>query len=197
MDNKELHNFTFVSTFLTDIMSLPYEQRCKIIDAIVYWGVYRELPQEIEGDALSIALLKNAQRMIEGQDKYKEAATSAGKKGGRVSAITDEQILGAYVELFKKNGYKPTEQEVIDYCGGGVKRIGTRNAWKRRDQYLYECMKTNDTIHTNVWNESYKDTYNTYKDTYNIQKSDNESNESAVVVCMESKKETLSHPFDF
>ena len=165
MENKDLHNFTFVSTFLTDIISLPYEQRCQILDAICYWGVYRELPPEIENNALAIALLKNAQRMIEGQDKYKVEKAEAGKKGGRTAAITDEQILGAYVEIYKKEGRRATEQEIIDYCGGGVKRIGTRSAWKRRDDYLLECMKMNDTIHTNVSNETYKDTYNTNNDT--------------------------------
>ena len=184
MGNKELHSFTFVPTFLTDIMSLPYEQRCQIIDAICYWGVHRELPPEIEDNALAIALLKNAQRMIEGQDKYKVEKAEAGKKGGRTAAITDEQILGAYVELYKKEGRKPTEKEVIDFCGGGVQRIGTRSAWKRRDEYLYECMKMNDTFHTNVLNETYKDTYNTNnhtEDTYKDTKNDE-------AICMEHTK---------
>ena len=131
------------------------------------------MPPEVENNAFAIALLKNAQRMIEGQDKYKVEKAEVGKKGGRTAAITDEQILGAYVEIYKKEGRRATEQEIIDYCGGGVKRIGTRSAWKRRDDYLLECMKMNDTIHTNVSNETYKDTYNTNnntKDTYtNIQ----------------------------
>jgi hypothetical protein len=193
MENKELHNFTFVPTFLTDVISLPYEQRCQIIDAICYWGVYKELPPEIEGNALAIALLKNAQRMIEGQDKYRGDKVVIGKKGGRTAAISDEQILEAYVELYKKNGCKPTEKEVIEFCGGGVQRIGTRSVWKKRDQYLYECMEMNDTFHTNVLNETYKDTYNTnnhtedtYKETKNEEK-----------VCMEHTKTPVKALFDF
>lgn len=193
MEDKELHNFNFISTFLTDIISLPYEQRCQILDAICYWGVYRKLPHEIENNALAIALLKNAQRMIEGQDKYKEEKAEIGKKGGRTAAISDDEIIRAYVEIYKKEGRKATEKEVIDFCGGKVQRIGTRSVWKKRDEYLKDCMEMNDTFHTNVWNEAYKDTYNTNIHTENTYK-DIQNNEE---VCMELNSGSVKRPFDF
>lgn len=121
-----MNSFTFVSTFLTDLEKLPYETRCKVIDAICYWGVYKQLPSEVEGDPVILALLSNPQRMIEGQEKYKEEKSIAGKKGGRAAALSDEEIIGAYVELYKKNGRKATEKEVIDFCGANVSRIAMR-----------------------------------------------------------------------
>lgn len=190
-----MNSFTFVPTFLTDIVSLPYEQRCKIIDAICYWGVYRKLPEQVEGDAIIAALLMNPQRMIEGQDKYKEKSMETGKKGGRAAAITDEKIIEGYIKLYNDLGRKPTEKEVIEFCGGGVQRIGTRSVWKKRDEYLYESMK--DTIHTNVWNETYKDTYNTNihtNDTYTDIQNLNENNKE---VCMELDNSATKTPFDF
>ena len=130
------NNFTFISTFYKDLAGLPYELRCKAIEALCYWGVYRELPPEIEGtsdEAIIGALLANAKRMIEGQDAYKEKKAETGKKGGVVPKISDEDILKVYFD-FRKQGIKPTEQQVIDKCGGGVQRIARRDVWKNKEK---------------------------------------------------------------
>ncbi len=166
------NSFTFVPTFYSDLKELPYETRCKVIDALCYWGVYRELPQEVNGDAIIRALLANPQRMIEGQAVYKEKAAEIGKKGGVTPKISDEQILGVYFD-FRKQGIKPTEQQVIDKCGGGVQRIARRDVWKNKEKLWYEhCINENDTIDTNVSMDVYKDTNDLYNDIHNVNKID-------------------------
>ena len=171
MKDKELHNFSFISTFLTDLEDLPYEQRCQIIDAICYWGVYRELPSEIENNSLAVALLKNAQRMIKKQDEYKKEKQNDGKK--KVPAnlkITDEQIKEGYIELWKKTGEHPSEQQVIEYSGADVKRIGGRDAWKELKNDFNKCLEEYDKEHMNVMDvkESLTNvTHNALQDTYN------------------------------
>lgn len=170
MENNNLHNFTFVSTFLKDAEGLPYEQRCQIIDAICYWGVYRVLPHEIENNPLAVAFLKNAQRMIEKQDEYKEKKIEQAKSKKDVPnrKITDEQILEGFIKLKKELGRDPKEQEVIDYWGVDVKRIGARNIWKKLKNNYNECIAMYSESYTNVENveeDAIQDVYNTIQNT--------------------------------
>lgn len=148
MEDKELHNFSFISTFLTDIETLDYEQQTKIIYGICYWGVYRELPLESKDDPLVKAFLNNAKRMIEGQKIYKEEKSEQGKKGGVQAKFSDEDIINAYITLYQQNnGVYPTEQDVIKYCGGGVQRINKRKGWIDREIYLRKWINDNSEKH--------------------------------------------------
>ena len=147
------NNFTFVSTFYKDLAGLPYELRCKAVEALCYWGVYRELPPEIGGtsdEAIIGALLANAKRMIEGQDAYKEKKAEEGKKGGAHARLSDEEILNVYFD-FRKQGIMPSENKVIEKCGGGVSRIYNRPVWQNREQLWKDYCN-------NVTNDSYNNT---------------------------------------
>jgi hypothetical protein len=145
--------FLYLEQFLTALEDLEPEDRYRATYVLCYWGLYREFPPEATG--VDKMYVKTNAKLFEGQDSYVAAQKEKGTKGGRPSEVTDEQIWGAYKELYeKKNGGYPTEQEVIAYLGANVKRIATRNAWKTRNEHLYESMKQ----------VSNKDTYNTNTD---------------------------------
>lgn len=163
-ENKQLHSFTYNPQYLDALEDLTEEEQWRATYVLCYYGVNGEFPSC--ATSLDKMFVKTNLKMIAGSINWQEKQGEKAKKGGRIAAISDEQILEAYVELYKKTGHKPSEKEVIEFCGGGVTRIGTRDAWKKRDQYLEECMKCmelNDTFHTNVSNETYKHTENCMK----------------------------------
>lgn len=165
-ENKEMYNFTFVSVFYKDAEKLPYEMRCKVMDAICCWGSKRELPHEVENDPVILALISNAQRMIEGQDKFKEQQKENGGKHKNGAIITDEEIIGAYIRAKKKKGSEPTEKEVIEESGKDIKRIASRPIWRdERWKYWKEYVEKGCiTIHGIVYSYTQDNTtiqYNT------------------------------------
>lgn len=117
--------FLYLKQFMTALEDLEPEDRYRATYVLCYWGLYREFPQE--ATAIDKMYVKTNAKLFEGQDAFVQGQKEKGNKGGRPSAITDEQILEAYKALMdQKGGEEPTEKEVIDYCGGGVQRIATR-----------------------------------------------------------------------
>lgn len=143
--------FLYLEQFMTALEDLEQEDMYRATYVLCYYGLYREFPPE--ATAVDKMYVKANAKLFEGQDNYVAAQKEKGVKGGRPSAITDEQIWGAYRELYEKNGAYPTEKEVIAYLGADVKRIATRSAWKNRNEHLYESMKQvsykDNELHTN------------------------------------------------
>ena len=126
--------FLYLKQFMTALEDLDAEDRYRATYVLCYYGLYREFPHEATG--VDKMYVKANAKLFEGQDAFVQKQKENGVKGGRPSAITDEQIWGAYRELFRKKGAEPSEKEVIDFCGGGVTRIATRKAWKERKDHL-------------------------------------------------------------
>ena len=143
--------FLYLEQFMTALEDLEQEDMDRATYVLCYYGLYREFPPE--ATAVDKMYVKANAKLFEGQDNYVAAQKEKGVKGGRPSAITDEQIWGAYRELYEKNGAYPTEKEVIAHLGADVKRIATRSAWKNRNEHLYESMKQvsykDNELHTN------------------------------------------------
>lgn len=135
------NSFWYIKQFLDAIDNddLSYEEKCGATYALCYYAIRGEFPPESNG--MDKMYVRANLKLIEGQDAYKQEMKDTGSRGGRPSAITDEQIWGAYEELYKELGRYPTEQETIEKLGGGIKRIATRKAWQMRNEHLYESMK--------------------------------------------------------
>jgi len=175
------NSFTYNPQYLVALEDLDEEDQWRATYVLCYYGVHGEFPSC--ATAIDKMFVKTNLKMIAGSISWQGKQNDKAKKGGKVAAISDEQIIGAYIELYKKNGKRASEKEVIDYCGGGISRIATRAVWKNRDKYLYDCMNEKDTIHTNVCMDTYKHTNQTYKST--------EEN------CMVQSKEETYNAFDF
>lgn len=137
MENNE--KFLYLEQFMEALEDLEPEDRYRATYCLCYYGLYRDFPDE--ATAVDKMYIKANAKLFDGQDKFLYKQKETGKLGGRPSALTDEQIWGAYSTLFKNKGVRPTEKEVIDFLGAGVKRIATRSAWKNREEHLYDCMK--------------------------------------------------------
>ena len=131
--------FLYLKQFMTALEDLDPEDRYRATYVLCYWGLHREFPQE--ATAVDKMYVKANMKLFEGQDLYTQVQKEKGTKGGRPSAITDEQIWGAYRELYVELGRYPTEKETIAKIGANVGRIATRSAWKTRNEHLYESMK--------------------------------------------------------
>jgi hypothetical protein len=120
---------------MTALEDLNPDDRYRATYVLCYWGLYREFPPEATG--VDKMFVKTNMKLFEGQDNFVQRQREIGNKGGRPSAITDEQIWGAYRALYRELGRYPTEQETIDKIGANVKRIATRKAWQTRNEHLY------------------------------------------------------------
>lgn len=122
----ERNSFWYLKQFLDAIDSddLTYEEKCKATYSLCYYGIKGVFPPEATG--MDKMYVKSNEKLLEGQDIYREEKKEKGANGGKAAKITDEQIKAAYIELYKVLGRPPKEQEVIDRCGGGVERIASR-----------------------------------------------------------------------
>ena len=146
----ERNSFSFLKQFIdaVDTEDLTYEEKCRATYVLCYYAIRGAFPPEASGHEKLHA--RDNLKLLEGQDKFKQEKSQQGSKGGPKPRITDEQIKRAYVDLYiKKGGIPPSEQEVIEKCGGGVCRINQRKGWQEREEYLKEMNESfckNETI---------------------------------------------------
>ena len=164
----ERNSFWYLKQFLdaVDNEDLTYEEKCSATYALCYFGIRGIFPQEATG--MDKMYVRANEKLLEGQDNYKQEKSERGATGGSVSArITDAQIKGAYIELYKMLGRVPTEKEVIEKCGGGVSRIASRKIWgEDKSLWIKNCMEdvNVDVCIDNIQNP-YKDIHtHTYND---------------------------------
>lgn len=148
-------SFTYLKQFLTALEDLEPEDRYRATYVLCYYGLHREFPEE--ATAVDKMFVKTNIKLFEGQDVFAQAQKDKGIKGGRPSELTDEQIWGAYRELYQKKGAYPTEKEVIQYLGANVQRIAARKAWQTRNEHLYESMEQVSYKDTDIHTNTYKD----------------------------------------
>lgn len=130
MRNMERNSFWFLKQFLdaVDTDDFSYAEKSSAIYTLCYYAIKGVFPHEASG--MDKMLAKSNEKLLEGQDIYRQEKIEKGANGGKAARITDEQIKGAYIELYEILGRHPKEQEVIDRCGGGVGRIASRKIWK-------------------------------------------------------------------
>lgn len=163
----ERSSFWYLKQFLDAIDNddLTYEEKCKATYCLCYYGIKGVFPPEANG--MDKMYAKSNEKLFEGQDAYREERKEKGANGGKVAKITDEEIKGAYIELYHFLGRVPTEKEVIEKCGGGVERIAGRKVWKEdKDKWIEKVCIDDKDVYTNT-----QDVQNLYKDihvhTYN------------------------------
>lgn len=127
-------SFLYLRQFITALEDLEPEDRYRATYVLCYYSLNKEFPPE--ATAIDKMYVKTNMRLLEGQDIYLQKQSERGLKGGRPSTVTDEEIWAAYNTLYEQNGGYPSEQEVINYLGVGLKRIATRKAWKERNEHL-------------------------------------------------------------
>ena len=128
------NRFLYLEQFITALEDLEPEDRFRATYVLCYWGLYREFPPEATG--IDKMFVKTNMKLFEGQDNFMQKQKALGEKGGRPSAVSDEEIWAAYNELYEKKGAYPTEQDVIQFLGAGVSRIAGRKAWQERNEHL-------------------------------------------------------------
>lgn len=118
------HSFTYNPQYLVALEDLDEKDQWRATYVLCYYGVYGEFPSC--ATAIDKMFVKTNLKMIAGSINWQEKQAEKAKSAGRNAKISDDQIIGAYIEIYKKTGHKPSEKEVIDFCGGGVSRIATR-----------------------------------------------------------------------
>ena len=133
MNNK----FLYLEQFITALEDLDKEDMYRATYVLCYYGLYREFPEE--ATAFDKMYVKANAKLFDGQDAYSAKQAERGKKGGRPSELTDEQIEGAIISLYEETGKVPGERAVLDRLGGTA-AIRHRNAWKNREKICAECV---------------------------------------------------------
>lgn len=158
----ERNSFWYLKQFLDAIDNddLTYDEKCRATYSLCYYGIKGAFPPEATG--MDKMYVKSNEKLFEGQDTYREERKEKGANGGKAAKISDEQIKGAYIELYNLLGRIPTEKEVIEKCGGGVERIAGRKIWKEdKDKWVKkECIEE-----VNVYTNK-QDIQNLYKDAH-------------------------------
>lgn len=148
MNNK----FLYLEQFITALEDLDKEDMYRATYVLCYYGLYREFPEE--ATAFDKMYVKANAKLFDGQDAYSAKQAERGKKGGRPSELTDEQIEGAIISLYEETGKVPGERAVLDRLGGTA-AIRHRNAWKNREKICAECVNIsaqNDEVTHNFFN---------------------------------------------
>lgn len=122
--------FLYLEQFMTALEDLDKEDIYRATYVLCYYGLYREFPEE--ATAVDKMYVKANAKLFDGQDAYAVKQAERGKKGGRPSELTDEQLEQTIISLYEENGRVPTERAILDRLGGTA-AIRHRNAWKNRD----------------------------------------------------------------
>lgn len=157
MASKLGNTFVYTEKYFDTINMLDEQTKMKVNWDLCYYGTHNKTMPE-DASPISLAIISAFDVLIQGSIDYNEKKQEEGKKGGPKVKFTDDEIIDAYKTLYKQKGSEPTEQEVIAYCGGGVKRIAARPIWQNRKKYLYECMneQTEDTYkNTNIHTKTF------------------------------------------
>lgn len=147
--------FLYLEQFMTALEDLDKEDMYRATYVLCYYGLYREFPEE--ATAVDKMYVKANAKLFDGQDAYAVKQAERGKKGGRPSELTDEQLEQTIISLYEENGRVPTERAILDRLGGTA-AIRHRNAWKNRDAI---CAKHASISAQNDENSTQK-THNTF-----------------------------------
>ena len=130
--------FLYLEQFMTALEDLDKEDMYRATYVLCYYGLYREFPEE--ATAVDKMYVKANAKLFDGQDAYAVKQAERGKKGGRPSELTDEQLEQTIISLYEENGRVPTERAILDRLGGTA-AIRHRNAWKNREAICAKCEK--------------------------------------------------------
>ena len=147
--------FLYLEQFMTALEDLDKEDMYRATYVLCYYGLYREFPED--ATAVDKMYVKANAKLFDGQDAYAVKQAERGKKGGRPSELTDEQLEQTIISLYEENGKVPTERAILDRLGGTA-AIRHRNAWKNRDAI---CAKHASISAQNDENNTQK-THNTF-----------------------------------
>ena len=129
--------FTYNERYLEAINEIQDEQlRYKLNYDLCYYGVYGELPPDA-GD-VSKLFITSVRALIQGSHEYAAAQLEKGKKGGRTSAISDEQIEGAIIEFYGGHKKLPSSAELGAMVGLSADAVRQRQPWKNKDVIIRE-----------------------------------------------------------
>lgn len=130
--------FLYLEQFMTALEDLDKEDMYRATYVLCYYGLYREFPEE--ATAIDKMYVKANAKLFDGQDAYAIKQAGKGKKGGRPTDLSDEQIEKAISELYVELGKIPSEKAVLDRLGSTA-AIRHRNAWKNREAICEKCEK--------------------------------------------------------
>ena len=129
--------FTYNERYLEAVNEIQDEQlRYRLNYDLCYYGVYGELPPDA-GD-VSKLFITSVRALIEGSHEYNAAQSVKGKKGGRTSAVSDEQIKGAIIEFYGGHGRLPSNTELGAMVGLTGDAVRHREPWKNKDVIISE-----------------------------------------------------------
>lgn len=148
------NSFSYVERYLEAVNEVDdVELRNKLNYDLCFYGIYGMLPDD--ASAMSPLFIKSVQALIEGSHKFNEEQKEKGKKGGRPSAVSDEEITGAIIEFYKGHKKLPSNTELggmVGLTGGAVRQ---REPWKNKDAIIAAYIKENE-------NEEESVKYNTF-----------------------------------
>ena len=129
------NSFSYVERYMEAVNEVDdIELRNKLNYDLCFYGVYGILPDD--ASAMSPLFIKSVQALIEGSHKFNEEQQEKGKKGGRPSAVSDEEIKGAIIEFYKGHKKLPSNSELgamVGLTGGAVRQ---REPWRQKDAII-------------------------------------------------------------
>lgn len=137
------NSFSYVERYMEAVNEVDdVELRNKLNYDLCFYGIYGILPDD--ASAMSPLFIKSVQALIEGSHKFNEEQEEKGRKGGRPSAVSDEDIKGAIIEFYEGHKKLPSNSELgamVGLTGGAVRQ---REPWKKKEAIIAAYLQEED-----------------------------------------------------
>lgn len=134
--------FTYTERYMEAINEVSDTQlRNKLNYDLCFYGVYGILPDDASD--MSALFIKSVEALIQGSHDYQKGQAEKGKKGGRPSKVSDEEIKGAILDFYRGHGKLPSNSElgaIVGLSGGAIRQ---REPWKQKEGILADFLKEN------------------------------------------------------
>ena len=146
--------FMFFENYWKSIMGLPQEERGKILEGIIKYGLYGEyLPDEPQYTTAR-AFVQSFHMGLDNSREYTEKKATAGAKGGSVKKIPDDVIRMSLLKIGPKATMSQLVVEVQErmdkmYKDGDIDNkievkastLYKRDLWLQRDELIWKKEK--------------------------------------------------------